>query len=169
MAELAYSASGYPNQLRLEFGAVSNQFGTWRRITPPCGLVVTASMEGPSGGFMALNGGVDATEGNPAPSFRLRGGGRKMFAMPIAAGARTITAHLKQANSLRQRPTLTLMANTALGIAANITETAGAGAGWVTVTINFTATASGVGWVQFMNPDTYFDAFAYIDNLNIDA
>ena len=98
------------------------------------------------------------TQGNPsAPCLQLDIPGMWRFRWAISVGLRTIRINCLQASNGSPRPTMVVKANSAIGLAADITATAGLSTGWVTVgPASFTATAAGVVWVELWN--NYFGA-----------
>lgn len=133
-------------------------------------------MGGPTAGLMAIGGtvtgaadggtAIDASTGNPAPSLRMNGGGVWARRIRVVAGARRIRVDAMQTQSIRARPTMTILKNTAVGVSTDLTYTADAGSGWVTITsAELTITATGALWVILRNPEPRLCDSCYFDNL----
>jgi hypothetical protein len=107
-------------------------------------------------------GSLDATVGNPAPSLKLKAG-RWPVRLAVKSGARTVKVDLRQPDATAARPVLRVKANPDIGLAADVSATAGAATNWQTVTLNFTATADGGVRVELENPDP--EKPCWFDNL----
>jgi hypothetical protein len=107
-------------------------------------------------------GGLDATAGNPAPSFQNRGGAWSVR-LAVKSGARTVKVDVRQPDVAAARPVLRVKANPDIGLAADMSATASAATDWQTVTLNFTATADGGVRVELENPDP--EKPCWFDNL----
>lgn len=85
--------------------------------------------------WTAVLGARDNTEGSPdPPSLRMNTKGRFRFRWTvIGGGARTVSVNVKQPINLSPRPTLTVKANPAIGVAADVSGTAPSGTSWVTI------------------------------------
>ena len=117
---------------------------------------------------MGLGGGIDPAVGNPAPGFRLLGGGRKTVRLKLSAGTRTVYVDLLQTQSVRARPKFRVLANPAIGVPGDIVVSASASVGWVTMNSGpLTVTAAGGLHIELINPDPRADAPAYFDNIQI--
>ena len=60
---------------------------------------------------------------------------------------------VRQPDAAAARPVLRVKANPDIGLAADVSATAGAATDWQTVTLNFTATADGGVRVELETPD----------------
>jgi len=98
--------------------------------------------------------------GNPAqPSLQLDIPGMWRFRWGVIAGPRAIQINVMQVVNGTPRPTMIARKNTAVGLNADITVTAGSSTGWIVLgPITFTATAAGPVWVELHN--NYYGAFA---------
>lgn len=114
-------------------------------------------------------GARDDVEGNPAtPCLRLDARGVWRFRWRVRAGSRSIQVNVKQAINLSPRPTLTVKANPAIGIAADVSATAGSSAGWIVLgPVAVTPTIDGATWVELRsNYDAqYLAAPCYFDHI----
>lgn len=105
--------------------------------------------------------------GNPAPGWSLPCGSTPKFRLKINAGSRTIKIDFLQPGVVTLgRPTLTLKANPAVGLNADIVLTGGAGSIWTTATATFTATSAGGVYAVLKNSAPY-PAIAYFDNFSV--
>jgi hypothetical protein len=104
------------------------------------------------GDFWA-NGVQDTSEGDPAlPCLRLQSKAVWRFRWAFASGTRTISVRVKQVLNIAPYPTLTVKANPSIGIATDVTATAGAGANWKTIgPVTITPSANGATWVELSN------------------
>lgn len=102
---------------------------------------------------LSTMGAKDTTEGDPSqPSLRMDARGTWRFRWVVESGARTASINVKQAANASPRPTLVIKANTAIGVNADVTGTAGSGTGWVTIgPVNAAPTGDGVLWVELRN------------------
>lgn len=89
-------------------------------------------------------GGREETEANVAPSLRMDARGTWRFRWVVQSGARALSVNVKQAVNLSPRPRLTVKANTAIGVNADVTADAASSVTWTTVTANVTPTLDGV-------------------------
>jgi hypothetical protein len=96
-------------------------------------------------------GGLDATAGNPAPSLKLKVG-RWPVRLAVKSGSRTLKVDVRQPDAAAERPVLRVKANPDIGLAADVSATAGSATDWQTLTLNFTATADGGVRVELENP-----------------
>ena len=94
-------------------------------------------------------GGKDTAEGNPSqPSLRLDTFGRYRLRWTVASGTRTFSIGCKQAVNASPRPRVTVLANAGIGVAADVSGSAGSGTGWVTIgPITITPSSGGAVWV----------------------
>jgi hypothetical protein len=112
----------------------------------------------PKPGFFVLSpiywarGALDSGAGNPAPSLKLNAGYWPVR-LAVKSGARTVKVDVRQPDSAAARPVLRVKANPAIGLAADVTATAGSGTDWQTVQAAFTATADGGAVIELENPD----------------
>ena len=91
----------------------------------------------------------DSVGGAAAPSFKMTGYGKWAFAMHARAGARTVSAMVRQTLPESPRPQLRVLASPSLGLNADVVATAPAGTGWVTVgPAAFSVTTAGMIWVE---------------------
>jgi hypothetical protein len=106
----------------------------------------------------------DAADGNPAaPCLGMKSVAAYQFFWGVLAGARTISIYCKQTCNQTPRPTMTVLANPAIGVSASVQGTAPSGTGWVTVgPIAVSPSSSGVltvvlnNWVtgRYMSPQS---------------
>lgn len=114
-------------------------------------------------------GGRDNAQGDPAqPSLRMDARGVFRFRWAFASGARTVSVNVKQEANASPRPTLVVKANPAIGIAADVVETAGSSTNWITIgpaAIN--PSSNGATWVELhANYDAqYRSAPCYWDHI----
>jgi len=74
------------------------------------------------------------------------------FRWTVKAGARTISVDVKQPLNQSPRPKLTIAANPALGINADVSASAPDGTDWVTIgPVSISPTADGAVWVYLSN------------------
>lgn len=109
----------------------------------------------------------DDVNGLPlVPSLKLLYIGSWRFRWTVAVGDRAISVWVLQSINLNPRPAIIVKANPDVGLAADITSTAGSGSGWVHIPdATFTATAAGVVWVELHNrlyQDIYPAYFDYV-------
>lgn len=109
-------------------------------------------------------GGRSNTEGIFAPSLDIKSRGYWRFRMLVQPGTYTLYINVKQSINLDPRPSLTVEANPAMGIPADVTAIAPAGTGFVKCgPVTFIPTATGPIWVRFnanyeaQNIDCYWD------------
>jgi len=117
--------------------------------------------------FLSTFGGKDTSEGDPSqPSLRMDARGVYRFRWAFASGARTVAVNVKQEVNASPRPTLVVKANPAIGIAADVIETAGSSTNWITIgPANISPSADGATWVelhanydgQYMSAPCYWD------------
>lgn len=148
------------------WGSLSTQFGTWRRDPPLRGFRIPD--EGPGGGFHGLDSGI-VMDGNPGPAFALYRASSKLFQLPVKAGYCTIKADVLQPNSDRAQPELRVIANSKIGLGADMIQLAPHGDGWVEVSASFTAIANGAVSVEIRNPEHHWDVRVLVDNIRISA
>jgi hypothetical protein len=119
--------------------------------------------------FLTLSGGRDDVEGSPAPpSFATPYGGTIRLRLGVEAGARSVSVKVKQPSAILPRPTMRIMPNAAVGIAAELIATAPTGAGWVTVgPIAFTATAAGGIFLELSAPFSGGESGAWWDTVRV--
>lgn len=111
----------------------------------------------------------DDTEGNPGtPSLKLTYPGFWRFRWVVRAGSRSIQVNVKQADNRSPYPSLIVKANSDVGVSSDLTTTSTGGAGWVVVgPLTFTATATGLLWVELWNNTTYEPAPCFFDHIVI--
>jgi len=101
---------------------------------------------------MIRDAGQDATEGNPQPSFYLPVQEAFRFRWTVKAGVRTISVDVKQPLNQSPRPNLTIAANPALGIDADVSASAPDSTDWVSIgRLSISPTADGAVWVHLAN------------------
>jgi hypothetical protein len=110
----------------------------------------------------------ELVQGNPAPpslGFKFPAGWSASWG--LSPGMRSIQVYVLQAANTSPRPSLTVLANTAVGVAANLVAYAPSGTGWVSIgPLAFTATAAGVVTVQLASNSTAADALpCYFDHI----
>ena len=108
------------------------------------------------------------TEGSPAqPSLELNIPGMWRFRWGVTPGVRTIQINVKQAINTSPRPTMTVKANAAIGVATDQVATAASASGWIVLgPISITVSAAGPLWVELRN--NYYGNFAtpcYFDHI----
>jgi hypothetical protein len=110
-------------------------------------------------------GGRDDMEGylNP-PSLRIQSRGKWRFRWKLSIGIHNISVRVKQEINLDPRPTLTVKANSEIGLLADAVGTAPSGAGWVTIgPVSVAITTAGATWVELaanyeaQNINSYWD------------
>lgn len=109
--------------------------------------------------------GIDATEGNPAPSYKFSRYGMISIRLAVAAGSRVVSAQVKQPNTFATRPFLRVLANPEIGLNTNLTYTAGALTGWQGLAVGFTATQNGGVIAQLCNADLSLPC--WFDNVQV--
>lgn len=150
---------------------------SWYRLARFGQLRIPGGMPGPTGFAFALGGtvsgtpdggsGIDNVVGNPAPSLRIAGNSKYARRLKVAAGARTVRVHSLQPVTGRARPLLRVMANSAVGLTADVTASSASGTGWLSITASFTASAAGAVWVVLENPEPRHLDSAWFDNLYV--
>jgi hypothetical protein len=95
----------------------------------------------------------ETTIGNPTqPSMREDIPGFFRFRWGVLIGTRSIQINVMQPANSTPRPTMTVKANSAVGLAADLAGTAGASTGWVVIgPLSFVCTAAGYVWVELRN------------------
>lgn len=107
-------------------------------------------------------------EGSPAsPSLELKVPGFWRFRWVVQPGARSVTVLTKQVANVAPYPSMVVKANSAVGLASDLTVSGTAGGGWTTCgPASFTCTASGVLWVELHNNCvTVAQSSAFFDHL----
>lgn len=102
----------------------------------------------------------ETVEGSPAtPCLKLVYPGFWRFRWAVEAGDRTVTVQVKQAANTAPYPLIRIKANPDVGLALDVTTSAGAGSDWKSVSAAFTATAAGAVWVElhYANPTWHED------------
>jgi hypothetical protein len=108
------------------------------------------------------------SEGSPsASSLKLDEPIMWRFRWSVTAGTRTISVRAKQSvTTVSQRPTMTVKANSNIGVNSDLPATASISSDWVTIgPISFLATAAGVVWVELRNNAYYSNTPAYFDHI----
>ncbi len=107
-------------------------------------------------GTQHVLGAADAAFGNPLPSIRLDAKGFWRTRWVVRAGTRTVKVDCLQAVNSSPRPTITVKANPAIGVAADVSATAGSNTGWITIgPVTITPSSNGVVWIEIRaNYDT---------------
>lgn len=105
----------------------------------------------------------ETVEGSPSsPSLKISQNAIWRFRWAVQSGARTISIKCKQAINLSPRPTMTIKANSSIGINSDLIATASSNVGWVTIgPISFTAIGSGLIYVELSN-----NLIDYTDDVN---
>jgi hypothetical protein len=108
----------------------------------------------------------EVAEGNPGtPCLVLKYPGMWRFRWAVTAGARTIRVDCKQAYNAADYPSIIVKASS-FGPSSDVTATSGGGTGWVTIgPASFTATGTGVVWVELWNNLKRNDAPCYFDHI----
>lgn len=108
----------------------------------------------------------ETSEGNPGtPCLVLKQPGFWRFRWAVTAGVRAIRVDCKQAYNTSPYPSIIIKASS-FGNAADVTATSAGGAGWVTIgPASFTATGSGVVWVELWNNLIRADSPCYFDHI----
>lgn len=110
---------------------------------------------GEAGDQRLMQSGVvkNTTEGSPAsPCLELSRYGLFRFRWAVSPGVRTLSVSVKQPSNRLNYPTMTLLANSSVGLGADVVGTSPGGTGWVTIgPLSFTASAFGVVTVEFRN------------------
>lgn len=90
-------------------------------------------------------------DGSPLqPSLRMTKAGMFAFRWPVSAGTRTLQVSVKNALGVTPYPTLTIKANTEIGVNTDVVGTAIAGTGWQTIgPLTVSPSADGVLLVLF--------------------
>lgn len=105
------------------------------------------------GGNAELGLGVgrsDAEGYEEAPSMVMRFPAKFRFRLSVEPGNVGVTIRVKQASNVTPRPTLTLLANSAVGLTGDLSGSAAAGEDWTLIgPLEFTATAKGVVVAEF--------------------
>jgi hypothetical protein len=96
------------------------------------------------------------SDGSPAvPCLGLKYPGTYSFAWGVEAGTRMLAVNVKQAGSFSSPPTMTIKANTALGLNSDVVGTAARSASWVTIgPVTAVAGSNGVFIVQLVSNAT---------------
>lgn len=144
--------------LAAQFGAVTkSSISSLASIGVLQGLVLSSGTsllsDGTFGRHMQVGALKNDTEGNPTfPSLQLDIPGFWRFRWVVKPGVRSIQINAKQAANGTPRPTMVVKANSAVGLAADLTGTAGSSTGWVVIgPLSFTCTVIGVVWVELHN------------------
>lgn len=82
--------------------------------------------------------------GDTAPSLGMTRFGRFSFPVVVKAGSRTVSAKVKQTLPSSPMPRITVLANPAIGLDADVNVDAATGTGWQTLTASFDVDADGV-------------------------
>jgi len=110
----------------------------------------------------------NTTEGNPsAPCLELSHPGMWRFRWVIKPGTRRISIRTKQIRSVsNQRPSLTIKANSVVGLNSDLVVYAPSGTDWVDIgPVVFTATGTDMVWVEIRNNLQLFNSPAYFDHI----
>ena len=87
-----------------------------------------------------------------APSLQLNQPGFWRFRWTVASGARTVTVFVMQAANIAPYPSLTVKANSSIGVNSDVSATSPGGTGWVQIgPVTVSPTSEGVLWVQLWN------------------
>jgi hypothetical protein len=109
-------------------------------------------------------GGLDATVGNPAPSFKNQGGAWPVR-LAVKSGARTVKVDVLQPDATAARPVMRIKANPSIGIPSDVTATAGSQTTWQTLSVTINPTADGAFVLELENPDP--EKPCWFDNVKI--
>lgn len=124
--------------------------------------------EGTFGRNLQFGATQSLAEGSPysqTPSLQLNQPGFWRFRWSVGVGLRSVYVNAKQANST-QRPTITIKANSAVGLNSDVTVAAESGSDWVTIgPATFTATAAGMVWVELRNNCQTTNCPAWFDHI----
>lgn len=113
-----------------------------------------------------LIGEREAIEGSPTPCLRVDKSVVYKVYWPVVSGARTLSIDVKQAINVSPRPRVTIKANLDIGVAADVTGSAGSSAVFTTIgPLSVTPSSSGVLEVWLENLYDGGDYPAYWDNL----
>jgi hypothetical protein len=150
--------------------AVTNGLGARSRGLGLRGISLFGPMSW-AGGHLGrqLQAGVSRSnsEGNPAPpSLKLAKAGFWRFRWAVKSGTRTVTVYVKQAANTTPYPSLTVRANTDIGVNSDASGTSPGGAGWVTLgPVAITPTATGAVWVELWNNLALDNSPAFFDHI----
>lgn len=111
---------------------------------------------------LAVGVSKSTTEGSPAaPCLRIAHIQFWRFRWAVEVGARTVTVQVKQAINAAPYPKIVIKANPDVGLAADVTQSAGPGSDWKSISAGFNASAIGAVWVELHNalPTGNYDCF----------
>ena len=122
------------------------------------GIEVTSTDSGtaPMRNYLCGVAGKNTTEGSPSqPSLELTAPESFRFRWVVSSGNRTISINAKQktfGTPTDQRPSLVVRANRTVGLDFDLSASAANGDNWTTIgPLSFTATSTGVLWVEMRN------------------
>lgn len=159
MAALAYPGSDLGTTLASTSGeppqrgfTPAQQFAEHAPIAPWACSGGVAVGDSAYGRKLHKSAGRDDTDGlDAAGCYAVEGHAFLSWPVAVDAGARTITAAIKQPLAGTARASLVVMANKNVGLLADVVATAAVGTGWQTLTCSFTATSAGAVRVQLRN------------------
>lgn len=128
------------------------------------------SMKGDDSYIRHLQYGItkSISEGNPStPSLQLIQVSMWKFRWVVKPGFRRVSVRVKQAYVYSgQRPTMTIKANSTVGLSADVVATASESTDWVTIgPVSFTATGTDVVFVELRNNLLIEGYPAYFDHI----
>jgi len=128
---------------------------------PRCFALLSISLGGPtsydgvSSGGRHMQAGVtqSTTQGNPSPpSLQLSQPGFWRFRWTVQSGTRTLSIMVMQSANTSPYPSLTVKANSAIGVNSDVTGTSPGGTSWVKIgPVTVSPTSEGVLWVELHN------------------
>jgi hypothetical protein len=153
MADAVNSNAGYP------------------RVIPE----LSVSLGGPTGPrgasagpHMAVGISEDTAQGFPSvPCIKLSQPGRWRFFQAVNAGFQTLSVYCKQVADSAPYPSMVILANSAIGIAADIEASGGAGADWKLIAQAIVPASDGIIVVELRNNLALSLAPCWFDNFGI--
>ena len=126
--------------------------------------------DGTYGRHMQTGVREETTEGYPSPPcLALDYPGFWRFRLQVVPGIQTISIWAKQVSNVTgKRPSMVVKANAAIGVATDLSASAGSSSGWTKIgPITITASDAGVCWVELHNNDSdTFYSTAYFDAIS---
>lgn len=146
--------------------AISIGYARMTQIGGPAGYNSDVSF----GRGLATGVEKNTTDGSPlsnAPSLRMVYPGMWRFRWSVRAGQRSVYVNAKQTfNTSNDRPSLIIKANPDVGLSTDVILTAADSSDWVTIgPATFTATATGMVWVELWNNCQISDCPASFDHI----
>lgn len=100
--------------------------------------------------------GRDEDVGEEPPSLRIGGFGSFPFRLAVGIGSRRVKAQVLQPRSDARRPFMRIRRNPVVGLANDLTATAGGSTGWQELSLTFSITAKGAIVLELWNADATY-------------